>query len=76
MGCARVCCAVCVLQPGDVIHILHVIAPPKRPAMTPDFAMDGVIEEGESRCEVVSAGTACLSDCTGVALPAIVPVDC
>lgn len=41
-------------QPGDVFHILHVIAPAKRTAMAPDFSPDVIAEDTQARCEVVS----------------------
>lgn len=41
------------MQPGDVIHILHVIAPLKQTAMAPDFAPDVMGEDTQARCEMV-----------------------
>jgi hypothetical protein len=42
------------VQPGDVLHILHVIAPPKQTAMAPDFSPDVLGEDIQARCEIVS----------------------
>lgn len=42
-------------QPGDKLHILHVINPCKRPIGVVGDGLDGVIgDDAEARCEVVS----------------------
>jgi hypothetical protein len=52
------CCCVprsLLLQPGDIFHILHVIAPPKQAALAPDFSPDVMGDDIQARCEIVSA---------------------
>lgn len=40
---------------GDVVHILHVIAPSRRLVVTPDMGLEGVIEDDEeTKRKVVS----------------------
>jgi hypothetical protein len=42
--------------PGDVVHILHVIAPSRRLVVTPDMGLEGVIEDDEeTKRKVVSS---------------------
>lgn len=57
-------CPALLLQPGDIFHILHVIAPPKQ-AAAPDFSPDVMGDDVQARCEIVSAlcsgSTKCLT---------------
>jgi hypothetical protein len=48
------------MQPGDVFHIVHVIAPPKQASMAPDFTPDVLGEDAQARCQVVSNGQLCM----------------
>jgi hypothetical protein len=50
---------------GDVVHILHVIAPSRRLVVTPDMGLEGVIEDDEeTKRKVVSS---CSSNAAGIA---------
>jgi hypothetical protein len=44
---------------GDVVHILHVIAPSRRLVVTPDMGLEGVIEDDEETKRKVVSSCSC-----------------